>query len=264
MNKLFRFFFKVSVDIYFPNAPYSIRKIRRFNRDLLLYINQHTCRKIYLGVFEKDETELLLDTLVEGDVCLDIGANIGYYTTLFASKASKVIAIEPIRQNVDLLRLTSSINKDEHVDIICSAVGREDGDVEFLESNESTLSGVYFTGCDKVSGAEKYTVASITIDSLNLPKLDIVKIDIEGYELFALEGMANTLKRLKPRLLMIELVDSYMNRFDASVSDVITFLSNYGYQANIIKNGKLESYVGNSIPNDNLFFTPNEAINENT
>ena len=50
------------------------------------------------GIYEKQTTEYFLENVSEGNVVLDIGANIGYFTLLFASsvgKGGKVFAFEP-------------------------------------------------------------------------------------------------------------------------------------------------------------------------
>ncbi len=141
MNIL-RFVFNKIINLWFSNKPYSIKRIRKFGKNFLLYINEYAGRKIYLGVYERAETKYLLTQLQADDSCLDIGANMGYYSFLFASIASEVLSVEPIRPNADLIRLTSSINNDKHIEVICSAVSDKIGETVFIESDQSSHSGI--------------------------------------------------------------------------------------------------------------------------
>jgi FkbM family methyltransferase len=218
-------------------------------------------RKITLGIFEKNETQFLLRYVKKDDVCLDVGANIGYYTFLFSSRAQHVISVEPIAPNVDLIRLSASINRISNIRVISAAVAGTEGEADFFESDDTGLSSVAFPHVEQILNEKNlvpskpcYKVPTVTIDSLHLPKLDIVKMDIEGYEYFALQGMAQTLESLRPRLLMIELAESLLNRFGSSIDAVISFLSQYGYKPMILAGDKLIDYTGQYILNDNLFF----------
>jgi len=249
----------------FPSSPFSIKKTNLFDRDFLLYIDQDVGRKILLGIFETKETEFLLSQIRKDDVCLDIGANVGYYTFLFSSVAKQVFSIEPIRQNADLIRLSCSINRVNNISVICAAASSINDEIEFLESTETGYSSVKYIDHDAslinaydTSFNCSYRVPAITIDSLCLDKLDIVKMDIEGYEYLALQGMTHTLKSVRPRILMIEMVESHLNRFGSGLHDVLTFLGECGYKPMILSGGKLANYKGQSIPNDNLFFIQKE------
>lgn len=68
----------------------------------------------------------------------------------------------------------------------------------------------------------------ISVDSLNLPTCDLLQFDIEGYELFALKGAAETIKKYSP-VIMIE-HKKHAQRYGAEPGDVIQFLTDIGYE----------------------------------
>jgi FkbM family methyltransferase len=247
----------------FSSRPYTIKQVRRFGREMALYIDQHSCQKIYLGMYEREETAFLQRAVRPGDVCLDVGANTGYFTLLFASVAAKVIAIEPIAQNVALIRLSAALNSDHHIQVLQAAAADRVGEVDFLQTTQSALSRVAASESASASAdrdvaqvVATYKVPMVSIDSLGMERLDIFKMDIEGHEYIALRGMEETLERLRPRLLMIELVEAHLRQVDSSIADVLKLLASHGYQPRVLSNGGLVDYVGQHIPNDNLFFTP--------
>src|SRR3972149_8048880 len=50
---------------------------------------------------EKESTEFMQSFLSKDDVCVDVGANKGYYTLLMAKKTKIVYAIEPLKENIE-------------------------------------------------------------------------------------------------------------------------------------------------------------------
>lgn len=63
-----------------------------------------------LGVWEKDETEAIARRLKPGDVFLDFGAHIGWFTVLAATHGAEVHAYEGDAENLDLLRTNARLH----------------------------------------------------------------------------------------------------------------------------------------------------------
>jgi len=122
-----------------------------------------------------------------GDLCFDIGANIGTKSQLFLSLGAKVIAFEPQSNCREKLQNLKDNNAD--FTFYPYAVGSENEEKELFLANHievATLSDKfvdYFT-CDEIYWNQKEKVPVKKLDSLieiyGLPHY--CKIDVEGYE----------------------------------------------------------------------------------
>jgi len=135
-----------------------------------------------------------------GMVCIDVGANFGYYTLLMGALAGPnggVWAIEPNDDMCTLLGDTVNINgMDQWVSIISGAAWNNDHKKLLIDNHGSEeLMGsisVREPTIDLVTTDD--LVGSITIDRLvGDNKIDFVKIDAEGAEPKILEGMVKTI-----------------------------------------------------------------------
>ena len=116
-----------------------------------------------------------IDFITEDDIVLDVGANIGFFTIL-SRKAKKIIAIEPIKKCLEVLRYNLFINNISNVKIynLCLGNGKE---LRFLEDKALNQSKVI---TDKNKG---YKVKTKTLDYFTKKfQVNMIKIDVEGYE----------------------------------------------------------------------------------
>lgn len=77
---------------------------------------------------ERYEIKRLRKIIREGDICWDIGANIGFYSCLFASlvgKKGKVVAFEPASKSMEFLAQNVAMNRFENVVMIQKALGEK-------------------------------------------------------------------------------------------------------------------------------------------
>ena len=242
----------------------SISLVNHFGSDLYVFNNQRISGKLKYKIFENNELKYILDNVKSDDVCMDIGANIGAYTTIFASKCSEVFAIEPVLKNSLLLKLTKLINGYENINVLNCIASDIDGEAEILICGETGFSGIYagrghleyLESCYQQSDFSISKLKSIKIDSLQLKRLDVLKIDVEGAEMKVVNGGLNSIGSLKPRLIMIEVVDSAMALYSSSSQELLKVMDNLGYVPNVLSNNKLMSYrPGCLVKNDNIVFT---------
>lgn len=159
--------------------------------------------------FEPAETAFVRRLLRPGDVVLDIGANIGYFTIVMAATVGPtghVYAFEPMPRNIEFVRRSCQESGFlDRVTLLPSAVGREPGRLGLTFARQSLNSGgAYLVPKDTQATAthEVLDVDVTTLDALDLRRpVRFIKIDIEGAEPQALAGGARLLHEDKPVIL---------------------------------------------------------------
>lgn len=153
------------------------------------------------GYWETWLTQCLARIIKPGDICIDIGANFGYYSILMSalSGTGQTIAVEPNPRICQLLRATASIHP-HRFEVIEAALSNKSGKVTLSVPDNYFGDGSIINRTDRgpVRGTKK-KVSALTLDEmvqqLNLPKVDVVKMDVEGVEPLIFEGMQQTIER---------------------------------------------------------------------
>ncbi|WP_460189160.1 FkbM family methyltransferase [Urechidicola sp. KH5] len=185
----------------------------------------------FLNEYEMPEIKALGRFLNDGDVFVDIGANIGLFTLNAANLVGEfgsVIAFEPFKMNWNSLKKNVLLNRYTNIKIENFAIGEKNGEISlFYDDSESNLGMVSFK---EKGNSIKENIESITLDTYiknhSITKVDFIKLDIEGGEFNALKGMIETLNRFKPTLLIEILNDEFYKDNNDSIEN---FLSNLGY-----------------------------------
>jgi len=145
--------------------------------------------------FEPLETEVVKKEIKEGDVAVDIGANIGYYTLIFAKLVGKkglVYAFEPDLDNFEILKKNIKLNNYNNVILINKAVSNKNGKLKLYLSEKNLADHYSF---DSNDGRKSIDVDCVSIDEYFRDiKIDFIKMDIQGYEYIVFDGMRETLK----------------------------------------------------------------------
>lgn len=138
---------------------------------------------------------------------LDIGANIGLTALAFSSLCPNgtVVAIEPGRKAFHYLEENVRANSVSNVRAFNFAAGAENGFVQ-LYVDDSNLATAFVIGNSTSNGASDTSVPMYRIDDafpdFAIDRVDVIKIDVEGYELEALGGAGETLRKFSPLVYM--------------------------------------------------------------
>lgn len=270
--------FRRAVSVAFSDQPWRIREVDLGDRIQLVWISEHVGRKIALGIYEKAEAAFLQGVIESGDHCLDVGANVGYFTHLMAAGVGpqgRVVAVEPSRKNVRLIELNAVLNGTDDIVSVMNVAAAEADDLvlEMALRGESATSHVRGLAGEAADMDERpdamrsktrlAAVPAASIDSLvenlDLPGVDVVKMDIEGFELRALRGMRRLLgdRQRRPRLMMIEVVDRFLRHYGDSSPELLSFLSSFGYLPHVLAgSGGLRPYEPDGdADRSNVYFT---------
>lgn len=156
-----------------------------------------------LAIAHEDALKPVFDGLLPaGGVFLDVGAHVGRWSLRMARKASRVIAVEANPVTAAVLRAHIELNHAANVDVVEAAAWDSDALLNLDDPNRQVNGG----STRVVAGetAEDGTVVAVRLDDRlgGEPRIDLVKLDVEGADLHALRGLAGTLARCKPALIV--------------------------------------------------------------
>jgi len=175
----------------------KLKKTRIFGRYFFYYLSddKYVGQRIALGKYEPYETQLILRQVGTGDVVVDVGANIGYYTVLLADKvgnSGKVYAFEPDKTNFEILKKNIEVNRLGNVILINAAVGSNDGEKILYKSKENW-------GDHKLFGdGIKEKIKIVKLDNFVKEKVNLMKVDTQGWEPEVIEGAKKIIEKDKP------------------------------------------------------------------
>lgn len=197
------------------------------------WIQQHI---FFFGVYDVAGINFIKRTLKPDDVFIDIGANIGTYSIaasgcLDKDKGGTIYSFEPVSGVYKRLMENIELNEIDNIFSKKLAIFDEHKTIElYLSSNENLgMSSIFHH--DTESG-EVESVNAVKLDDFmsenNIRKVNLIKIDIEGAEIFALNGMVNTLREFTP-ILLVEISENVLQGDVVRGVDVFNFMRDIGY-----------------------------------
>lgn len=179
------------------------------------------------GEFSEAETSLFNEIVSEGDVVVEIGANIGAHTVQLGKKVGStgcVLAFEPQRRVFQVLCANLALNEIANVHAYNMGLGDRQGWVDIAELDFTQINNIGGLALGKIENAPSTKVEVRTLDSFNLSRVDFLKIDVEGMEKMVLDGAKETIQRCRP-IMYIE------NDREEKSAELISTLFGLGYKA---------------------------------
>jgi FkbM family methyltransferase len=223
--------------VRFPEAP-VLAKLR-YGPRLWVRPNDPIGRAIfYDGCWEPPVIEHFAKSVQLGDVVLDVGANIGQFTLVAASKVGsngKVIAIEAGIAAYTLLNKNIAENQFTQVQALHLAAWNEETTLHLGGVREDMLG---WGQVQSNGSAQTETVQARRLDAvlaeMGHRTADVIKIDIEGAELQALQGITGLFEFKPPRLIYCELANNHAD-FNSEPSEVVNFFTTRGYTGYLLE-----------------------------
>ncbi len=181
-----------------------------------MYVNPDKLPKSFKKTFqsyiissswEELTTEMFKKVVKEGDIVVDLGANLGYFTLLAAKLVGpkgKVYAFEPEPINYSLLLQNIALNGYDNVVPVPKAVSNVTGKVRFFLDKKDTGAHTIYQPSDKGDFIE---VESVVLDEFFKDKnhpINVIKMDIEGAEMAALSGMNRIIRENENLKMFVE------------------------------------------------------------
>jgi FkbM family methyltransferase len=163
---------------------------------------------MFQGAYDRAETRLLPLLARPGGTCIDVGANVGFYTLMLAAavgKSGRIIALEPAP--TVHWRLAAHTAHLPYVSALALAAGRADGDATLSTwVNNSGLASLNDHGWTDATGMVNIHVSTLDTlsNELSIDEIDVLKVDAEGTEAQVIEGAAGLLDRDAIRALLVE------------------------------------------------------------
>src|SRR5215218_5749286 len=196
--------------------PVSLKiSVPKYNYKVLCPIKKEEI--INMTIREDDIIEHF--TPKEGDVVVDIGANIGRYTIISSKRVGangKVVAIEAHPGNFEMLKSNIKLNQLTNVTPLNYAAYSKETKIKLYVPDEesgytiyhSIMSNYVFTKYKDKTEDKFVEVSANTLDYLlqlnEITDVNWVKIDVEGAEFEVLKGASNVLSKSKDIALLIE------------------------------------------------------------
>ncbi len=186
------------------------------------------------GIWEQQETRFLCAVLRPGDVFVDVGANIGYFSLLasrLVGESGAVLAFEPERDNYRLLEANCRLNDCANVRCFKAALGEENasGTLYLNELNRGDHS-LYPEQTGR-TGQDISIVNGSRLIGASHPRVDCIKIDTQGAECDVLAGLRELIAASAAGLVMvIEFSPLLLKRAGTSGRVLLDLLADHDWQ----------------------------------
>jgi FkbM family methyltransferase len=190
---------------------------------------QATCKNS--GYWDMELTQWMIKNLQPGWTCLDVGANIFYFTEVMARVVGKdghVLSFEPISRlcnSYESARVLNDYSNAAEITIFNTALSNKKDNL-ILNIWEENIGGSGIVN-DHQSGnhgqhGNFYTeeISANTLNSLYSGKIDFIKMDVEGHERFVFEGFSK--EAWGCPLLVVELGSGQPDEFLVELNDKYT------------------------------------------
>ncbi len=190
-----------------------------------------------------------------GDTVIDLGANLGYYSSIFANlvgETGEIYSVEPVYEFRKIL--TKNTLKHSNIKIIPYALGASDN-IKVKMGVPKTSS--YFShgrtriinDTEAENACKEFETTMFRPETVfnDLAKLDYIKCDVEGYERIIIPEMLPIIEKFKPTL--------QIETSNESKKLLWNMLTKIGYNVYYIsKSQKIKLNTADQVSEGDLFF----------
>ena len=222
------------------NAPFNslvigarLRLYPRGSKAFSVWSNYHV---------EAAELDFLARHLQPGDVFCDVGANIGLYSLVGASRANgnagalRIFAFEPTPATYEALTANVALNRFDCIETVNAAVGAVEGTAT-LYLNDAWTDGMNALARPQRDDAKVISEVGVSVVALDaflrsrdVGQIDYLKIDVEGAELAVLQGARHLLEASPDCIVIFECYVPNTAAFGYHPEEILKLLRELGFQ----------------------------------
>ena len=190
-------------------------------------------------LYESDVSGFMTRIVHEGDVLVDVGANIGFYSMLLSAltgNSGRVVSFEPGEKNVVAIFENIEINQFKNIDVRKKLVGHLAGMSAYYHFD------VKDTGCsyavedisESKDSFERKSLCTLDDELTSLAEIKLVKIDVEGFEVNVLKGAFNLLSSNRVRYWIVEYAPQTYALNGYTLETLREYMSQFGLEMFIL------------------------------
>ena len=190
--------------------------------------------------FYKPELLAMRRLVKEGDLVVDVGANVGTFSVFLSKEVGakgRVHSFEPIRDTYWRLQENIALNRCENISPYCQAISNKKGTaiMNVFPEGHDAWNSFGKPKFDEIVPISTEKVAINTLDKFtkkaNIKKIDFLKIDVEGYERDVLRGAKELLSNNRVKYLSFEISAIPLKGAGRTGAEVFDLLREYEYLA---------------------------------
>lgn len=218
---------------------------------------------LFRGCHEPEIANLIKHSIRPGDLCLDIGANVGVHTLLMAQTtgpAGHVIAVEPHPRICDRLRRNLDLNRLTNVTVVPAALSGRDGNIDLYGFTEDAFhqgSSSLLPDREAKTAIRVRSVRGSTLQrECRIETCHFLKIDVEGAESLVLGELAELVDTHRP-VIVCEYRKQHWDKFGHSAGPVVDRLRRLEYDLYYVRKNVTRPLTSDTPPDScELFCIP--------
>lgn len=226
-----------------PNSPVS-KKINGILFDFDFNYSKEM-KRMYFGNYQPIITEIFKKYLKAGDVFIDAGANIGFFSAIAAGlvgKSGQVHSFEPVPEYFSRLENFARNNNQYNITKNQCALGdKEKSEKIYISGKEGIGNNTFFPVLLGEQGGEKNEAIEVPVRRLdkyiqekNIKNIKLIKIDVEGFEFPVLKGLENYFTECQKTglfpLIICEICPKALAILGCKISDLFDYMKKFSYE----------------------------------
>ena len=205
-------------------------------------------KSMYLGTYEIETVEVIKKILKKGDTFIDVGANIGYLSTIalgLVGEKGSVHSFEPVQEYFLKLKDITFLNKGYNFIVNNCALGEIEGIGKIAVTNLQNIGWNTmvpgFMPSQTIRQVQEVTIRRLDsyIKKKVLNNIALIKIDAEGFEFPVLKGLSKYFEASEYRPTIIcEIVASAYSLLGYQLKELVQYMDEFKYSAFKLSNPK--------------------------